>query len=489
MIYSYIDTILHFLNIILLKYKTSSIILYSGGIGMKKICYILIIGLSILILNPINVKAASEVAIINDIKYISLEEAVIASKDGDTIKLLQDIDTTSTSTSQTVLNFANNVTLDLNNHTIKTKNMDYIYRGFNLTIQNGNFATDGSYALFIGDIEDTDNVLLKNLKTEGGINIFNSTNVIIDNVSSTAHNYYSVWADEHAQITIKSGEFTSTESTTALIGISLAESFINIEGGNFIAKNVPLVLQGNYYNPTIYGGTFDTDPSSYIASNAKITTNNNQYIVGYSNNIVDIPLVDDNKSDIKINLKDVDSAKEILEDALKKANINHRNTKIEIIKKLIEKDPEQENELLDKINNKNYTIANLFDITLRIIDSDTNELITNIKDTNKELEFQIDIPDAIKNQDENIIRTYYIIRKHDDKVEVLDTKLIDSNKLSFKSDSFSIYALAYLDTKKEEPIDNPATYDNIGIYLSLGAISIFSLLISSAYYLKMKKSS
>ena len=54
----------------------------------------------------------------------------------------------------------------------------------------------------------------------------------------------------------------------------------------------------------------------------------------------------------------------------------------------------------------------------------------------------------MKNTDKNVSRTYYIIRMHDNKAEVIATASqaeVESGKITFATDKFSTYALAYAD--------------------------------------------
>ena len=54
----------------------------------------------------------------------------------------------------------------------------------------------------------------------------------------------------------------------------------------------------------------------------------------------------------------------------------------------------------------------------------------------------------MKNTDKNVSRTYYIIRMHDNKAEVIATASqaeVESGKITFATDKFSTYAIAYAD--------------------------------------------
>ena len=69
---------------------------------------------------------------------------------------------------------------------------------------------------------------------------------------------------------------------------------------------------------------------------------------------------------------------------------------------------------------------------------------TDVKETAKKISFTVDIPETMKNADKNVSRTYYIIRMHDGKAEVIPSS-VENDKITFATDKFSTYALAYAD--------------------------------------------
>lgn len=157
-----------------------------------------------------------------------------------------------------ILNVSDTI-VNLNGNKILADNFTAIFEGTNFTIKNGSFdAKGGSYGLFIGE-NTTDNVLIENISINGGINVFNSTNVVLRNVNISvtegSNKYYAIWCDENAHVTVESGYFTSTG--VAVIGMSMTETSLDIEDGTFITNNNPLVLQGNFNKPTIKGGIFN----------------------------------------------------------------------------------------------------------------------------------------------------------------------------------------------------------------------------------------
>lgn len=182
-----------------------------------------------------------------------------------------------------VLNISKS-TINLNNHTIKANNFTLIFEGSDFTIKNGTFdANGGSYGLFIGDEGITNNITIENINIIGGINVYNSTNVVLKNVSANGCGYYAIWCDENAHVTVKSGKFTS--SGVAVIGMSETETSLDIEGGTFITQGRPLVLPSNqnkkYNIPTIKGGTFDVlVANEYCAESYEpVTLGENNYSV------------------------------------------------------------------------------------------------------------------------------------------------------------------------------------------------------------------
>lgn len=167
-------------------------------------------------------------------------------------------------------------TINLNGNTILAKNFSVVFQGSNFTIKNGNFdsrgggATSGSYGLFIGD-SYTNNVTIENINITGGINIYNSANVVLQNVNINVpenfkpYAYYAIWCESNTHVIVKSGNFTS--AGYAVLGMDNNGTSLDIEGGTFTTQGNPLVLQGNYNIPTIKGGTFNVPVSeNYCAS-------------------------------------------------------------------------------------------------------------------------------------------------------------------------------------------------------------------------------
>ena len=228
---------------------------------MKKIATIAMCILMMLSMMPIFVFAADGAT-----NVATKDEFVAAIADETTknINITADIDMTDAN----VLDISGRI-IDLGGHTISAKNFTLIFQGSDFTIRNGKFdSKGGSYALFIGEAP-TQNVILENIKTTGGINVYNSNNVVLRDVDVTGTNYYAVWCDAGTNVTIESGTFKTSEKSIAAIGMSKNESSLNINDGNFIAGSKPLVLQGNYNVPVIHGGSFDCSAKDYLDDSLK----------------------------------------------------------------------------------------------------------------------------------------------------------------------------------------------------------------------------
>lgn len=160
-------------------------------------------------------------------------------------------------------------------------NFSVVFEGTNFNITNGSMDSNGgSYALFVGDLGTTSNVVISNISMTGGINVYNATGVILRDLTVNGTTYYAVWSDEGANIQIESGSYSS--SGNAVLGLAAGDvnSSMNIIGGSYFAAGTKtsgtLVLEGtnnaneSYGAPTISGGIYDVDPSAYVAAGTEM---------------------------------------------------------------------------------------------------------------------------------------------------------------------------------------------------------------------------
>lgn len=98
-----------------------------------------------------------------------------------------------------------------------------------------------------------------------------------------------------------------------------------------------------------------------------------------------------------------------------------------------------------------YTIGQYLDISLMkylTVNGQTGEgqLISR---TSGMITVSVKIPDHMVNTDKNVERSYKVLRNHDGKVEILDSQYhADTQMITFQTNLFSDYAIAYKDVKK-----------------------------------------
>ena len=154
---------------------------------------------------------------------------------------------------------------------------------------------------------------------------------------------------------------------------------------------------------------------------------------------------------------------------------------------------EEEKENVSKAVTKDGTIAGYYDIDVLLKNGDT--VLGNVTEINKEVEITFELPDlsAVK---EGFTRKYYVIRVHDGKVTIIDDVTVnDDGTVTFKSDKFSTYALAYEDVKDEKTVtevkeeqkvvESPKTFDGIITYIVIGLVAA-ALVTYTSLYLKKR---
>lgn len=146
-------------------------------------------------------------------------------------------------------------------------------------------------------------------------------------------------------------------------------------------------------------------------------------------------------------------------DAEKEAIANGADVKIEVVVKAVTGSvTAKDKKAVEDIISGNYVVGSYFDISVILSVGNTTRTIT---DTEKKIEFTINLPENLVNKDATVTRTYKIVRVHDGETTILDAAFdAASNKLTFKSDKFSTYAIIYSDAKAEgsgEVIDKPST--------------------------------
>ena len=213
--------------------------------------------------------AAAEIAEVGGVKYETLLDACNAACElgsGQTVKLLADY-TVETDAFTTYL-LPENSTFDLGQHTLTVPYLAAAFEGSGITIQNGRIDSDANYAIWIGNGENETSATVKNVSSNSGANVFAASATFENcNLDASAKKYYSVWADEGAEITVKSGKYVGGENGG--IGTAGTDGSIEIDGGRFtFDKLVPSDANGNV---TIYAGEFSNSfDAKYLATSINL---------------------------------------------------------------------------------------------------------------------------------------------------------------------------------------------------------------------------
>lgn len=319
------------------------------------------------------------------------------------------------------------------------------------------------------------------------INIKNSEILGINNQNGKSERFADIvlYSSSAANLNVENTKFLTYQNTTGLNNPYALQYMLDIRSINnnilisgdtsFVDKTeklgsvfgysksdttgeiIPELITNN--NIEIKGGQYSYDVANYIPEGYKSVLIDGMYNVRKINPpIVDVEEIDLNTPTNKtsIGLTNASKTEEILLNALSttdEVNTENRNVKVIIDMKDIELSNEQQEQFNNKI--KDLTINNYFDISVNVIDIDTNET-QKLTKLNEKITFGLIIPNELKNIDSDYTRDYYVIREHNGNYDLLDTILSEDGKsLTFETDRFSTYALAYIDKKVEkEPSDS-----------------------------------
>lgn len=86
-----------------------------------------------------------------------------------------------------------------------------------------------------------------------------------------------------------------------------------------------------------------------------------------------------------------------------------------------------------------------------------------VSETTGLISITFEMPEALKNTDKNVVRTYKIMRYHDGKVDILDANYDEKTGfLTFETDKFSTYAVVYSDAKANTTTNTATTVPQTG---------------------------
>lgn len=402
-------------------------------------------------------------------------EHTITVESGATLTIIGAGDVTNTSHAKAVLYNDGNLTIEGGTYSRKNvyvayndpKNNDYyvVLNHGDMTINGGKFTGEGGQSSLFdnGWYTPSQNTkkIASNMTINGGTFEISGNDKYIKN-------------DDYGVMTVNGGTFTMVKPSSAIIanvGFDSGKETVTINDGTFNYTGTNYAIWDYDWNVNGYEGK---DNSTTIVNggtyhledkNAKITN------VKFSEKTGERKLLD---SDRIIVAKEED-IKEIVK-------VSNRSVS-EVIEQL-------DIEAIKKFADKKYELASFYEINLyKGLDEDTLFEGTEMETSDSAKVITLSIPTSLKAVQDGYKRTYYVVRSHmvdnEYKVDVLDTTLNEDGTVSFKTDKFSTYALAYTDTKVEKAeVKNPNTADNGLLYMVLSGLGLVSIAFVSKSLIK-----
>lgn len=255
-----------------------------------------------------------------------------------------------------------------------------------------------------------------------------------------------LWFDNGEIITI---EEASEEKVRALYGDEIEVVAVPTDG--YIALNGNEIISGQgtirIIDNVFHGGTQDESVR-----------------VQFAKPIVNI--IDTSKpvEQVEIGVTDSQDSNNILVNALKNSNELDQlsidiDPTIELIIEEIEITGEEENAVIDTIGSNEALVIKSYNIYIAIKDESGNE-IGRIHELPEAIEFAIVLPQEIAKVSNGYVRTYSVVREHDG-YELIDSKVSSgNNSVSFKSDKFSTFSIAYVEEKSDNETKNESEDTN-----------------------------
>ena len=380
---------------------------------------------------------------------------------GATLKIIGKGEVTNTSNSKAVIYNDGTIIIEEGTYSrVNTSSNDYyvILNHGNITINGGKFTGEGGAASLFdnGWYEPSKNTekIIANMDINGGVFEISGNDKYIKN-------------DDYGVMTVNNGTFNMVKPSSAVLGqmgFASGKEKLTVNGGTFNYTGTNYAIWDYDWNTTeeykgqdnsvieINGGIFNLAAGAKVTNVEKqesvkeFTTQTGEVIVAKEEDLKNVVVI----SDVK---KEDLSAEEL---------------------KLIE----------EAIKDK-YTIAGFYNIDLfKGLNKDL--LVSQLTETKEAETITVKVPSDIKAVAEGYNRTYYIIRVHDEKVGILNATLNEDGTVSFKTDKFSTYTLAYVDTKEEKKaeVKNPNTADNGLLYIVLSGLGLVSIAFVSKSLIK-----
>lgn len=161
-------------------------------------------------------------------------------------------------------------------------------------------------------------------------------------------------------------------------------------------------------------------------------------------------------------------------DENKYAIVKESELKLKVVSGMISKADidEKEVELINKELNDKYTLIGYYDVLLTKI-TNNGDVVEYVSEADSKVKVTLGLPDGLPKVKDGYIRKYYVVKIHNGKATLIDDVTDNGDgTVSFMSDEFSTYGVAYVDVVNNS---NPATSDGVNIYIVLLGICLVGL--------------
>ena len=356
-----------------------------------------------------------------------------------------------------------------------------------------------------GKIEATTTAIANHNTFAGDTKIIVEGGTLISNDDTIYSVYTSSDVPGKHDVVIKGGTFISKNKSNVMILSSeyaLDKKVIpelTITGGNFETSNNKLnidfaifavggdVILDNpadiktYFNLDLEAAKFNNNPtnlSSFVKSGYEFIEKDSVFSIEMKKPVMDEVIIPEKIEKPIIIVKDIEKTTDILLNSIKnnkdllKLFLLEPTAKTEVVVTNIDKDKVDSDIKKDMESIlTNGVITNFLNIDTLIKFTAGDKKVTNLAEA---IELTVAIPTDIKNTNKDVTRKYYVLRNHNGTVEKLDATLNADGTITFKTDRFSTYAIAYEDTTTavKPAIKNPQTGDNVIIYFIIGLLSL-----------------
>ena len=312
------------------------------------------------------------------------------------------------------------------------------------TIAGGTFNSTNSYA----SIQATGNVTIKNGTFTNKNGAFVSLYGTKGNEGPEPGTVSVSYATVTAKTLVSADDFGSAKINAGLYNINAIGSKLTTD------------------QLSIQVGTYSQDPSKFIQKGYHIEKNNDKYVVLGNEvkvdptNITLDTTASVDKVTVGVSKEDQSDMVNILSDLANDGSdtvkniIENQNSNLEAVVNTedVSEDKVDEkvlNSIKETVADKQLTVSQYLDISIVVKNPKDGKVVDTVTETPSALKFTVLVPnDLLKDG-----RKFYVLRNHDGETTVLDTKQ-DGNKLTFETDKFSTYAVAYTDVA-----DTTATTD------------------------------